>query len=345
MSENLFLLNPLNMSILSDNDNSSKQVSGCGGKIIRKTESFVKRKSRKLPTRSNPSLSNYICEQNEKPITVMPQKTYIFWILILIIFFMAMVNFLILIIMMNVLRIGEGMESMEMLSNDEVIKFYGDTDLDDVLYEGETVKGFQNIPLKIVGSDASFVMMSLKNRDSEIAMNKMKIDADEISFLDVDRFDVFDPVTWKNVFSTDYKEFKIPKGLSRLDVKKLRVSRMISPRNSNLTIKSDAVTRLRGSEGIRIRGKEITFSADGDIYLNSVQGVTYLSADKVFARKTPIVETKSNIGRSWSQSQYKLCVCMPQGQFFKIRIPSNIESHLACDYVDLSTEQSPCVSG
>lgn len=248
--------------------------------------------------------------------------------------------------MMNVLRIGEGMESMKMLSNDEVVKFYGDIDLDNVLYEGETVKGFQNIPLQIVGNDGSFVMMSLKNRDSEIAMNKMKIDADEISFLDVDRFDVFDPVTRKSVFSTDYKEFKIPKGLSRLDVKKLRVSRMISPRNSNLTIKSDAVTRLRGSEGIRIRGKEITFSADGDVYLNSVQGVTYLSADKVFARNTPIVETKSNnIGRSWSQSQYKLCVCMPQGQLFKIRIPSNIESHLACDYVDLSTDQNPCVSG
>lgn len=276
----------------------------------------------------------------------MPQKTYVFWILILIIFFMAMVNFLILVIMMNVLRIGEGMESMEMLSNEEIVKFYGDVDFDYVFYEDGLLKGFQNIPLEIAGNEGS-VMMALKNRGNAIATNKMKMTADEISFSDVERFEVIDPITRSNVFSTDYKEFRIPKGLPHLDVKKLRVSRLISPQDSNLTLKSDAITRLHGSEGIRIRGKEVTFSADGDIYLNSVKGVTYLLADKIVVRNMPIAKAMPipdpNPNLSLSSSQFKLCVCMPEGLLFKIRIPHNVKSHRACSYVDLSSDKNPCV--
>lgn len=276
----------------------------------------------------------------------MPQKTYIFWILVFIIFFIAAVNFSILVIMMSVLRIGEeGMESVEIVSKDKLIKFHGDADLDQVLFSDGPLKGFQNVPFKIQ-SDEGSVIVSMKNINDEQNANKIRITDKEIMFSNVEKFFVYDPISRRNIFSTDYKDFKIPKGLPNLDVKKLRVKRLLSPLHSNLTVRSDSITRFRGNGGLAVQGKEISFAADGDIYLNSVNGSIYLLADniKIDMKHVPVVVPNATFDFSGMRPihQFKLCVCMPQGYLFKVPILNNVKSHLACQFVDLSSGNTPC---
>ncbi|XKL59338.1 hypothetical protein PGB90_000354 [Kerria lacca] len=280
--------------------------------------------------------------QHFTTIGIMPQKTYIFWILIYMVFFIAAVNFIILVIMMNVLRIGLGLESIEIVSAEKLIKFYGNADFDYIVYKNGKLKGFNNHPIEINGIEES-VIMSVQNNDDITKLNNMILTENEISFNNVKIFDVIDPISRNNIFSTDYKDFKIPKGLPRLDVKKLRVNRLVSLQNSNLTIKSDAITRLSGNGGVRIRGKEITIIADGDIYLNSVNGSINLLADniKIDMKHISIVPPRMKFDPVLT-TQYKLCLCMPQGVLFKVPVIKNIKSHLACSFVDLSSDNNPC---
>lgn len=276
---------------------------------------------------------------------MIPQKTYLFWILVFIIFFIAAVNFTILVIMISVLRIGEGMESIEIVSKDDVIKFHGAADLDHVLYSDGSLKGFQNVPLEIQ-SDEGSVIVSMKNTHDDTNVDKIEINDREIAFTNVDKFFVQDPTSRRNIFSTDYKDFKIPKGLPLLDVKKLRVKRLLSTHNSNLTVRSDTITRLRGNGGLSVRGKEIFLAADGDVYLNSVNGSIYLLADniKIDMKHVPIVIPNAtfDVGGVRAVKQFKLCVCMPQGYLFKVPILQNARSHLACKFIDLSATNNPC---
>ena len=253
---------------------------------------------------------------------------------------MAAVNFLLLVIMMSVLRIGEGMESMEMVTNEDIVKFYGDVHFDKVSYEKEKIKGFDNIPIEIFGDNGP-VIMSVQQQETGQPANEMKVSDQGIAFSAVDRFDIMDPRSKDNIFSTDYKDFTIPKKVRHLDTKKLRVNRLVSPESSNLTIKSDTYTHLSGSEGIRLRGKEIIFAADGDFYLNSVNGHIHLIADKIQVRKFPVAEPRHH---PRPLTQFKLCICMPEGRLFRIPIlrNSSIKPYQACSYVDLSLEKSPC---
>lgn len=54
----------------------------------------------------------------------------------------------------------------------------------------------------------------------------MKIHRDFTLISGIDEFLVQSPTTGKNIFSTDYKDFKLPKGVSHLSVKEAHVSRV-----------------------------------------------------------------------------------------------------------------------
>lgn len=257
---------------------------------------------------------------------------------------MAAVNFTVLVIMINVLRIGEGMESMEMLSKEEIIKLYGDTDFDYIVYNEESLKGFQDIPLQVRSNDG-LVIMALNNY-RDMPADRMKLANSEISFSNIDNFDVIDPSTQETIFSTHNNNYEIPKGVSHLNIRKLRVNRLVSSSNSNLTIKSDSYTRIKGNEGMKIKGKEVTFFADGDIYLKSVNGDIHLLAGNITINMKDVQTAFTNpvrYGVNQSVSHYKLCVCMPQGVLFKVPVHKGKNPQKACSNVDLSVSNNPCI--
>lgn len=60
------------------------------------------------------------------------QKRYCLWALTTILAIIAILNMLMSLIIMHVLRVSKGMESLEIISDKNLMKFHGRTDLDNV---------------------------------------------------------------------------------------------------------------------------------------------------------------------------------------------------------------------
>lgn len=154
----------------------------------------------------------------------------------------------------------------------------------------------------------------------------------------IDSFTVGNP---KNpIFTSSFPNFGLPEGVSRLDVAAVYTNRVVSPLNESLTLKSSNYTRLKGNEGTSIDGSKIEWSAEGDIFLRSVNGTVVLSSKKglyLDVQNLPVV-----LSNKFAAHQYKLCICMPSGMIFRVPISSSYNSHMACSMVDLEEGNHPC---
>lgn len=66
----------------------------------------------------------------------------------------------------------------------------------------------------------------------------------------------------QRAFSTTFPNFGLPNGVQKLDIKKATANRITSGLNEPLLMKSERIIRLKGNEGIDIRGREVLFKAD-----------------------------------------------------------------------------------
>jgi beta-sarcoglycan len=124
-------------------------------------------------------------------------------------------------------------------------------------------------------------------------------------------------------------------------------SRIAAPIDQNLTIRSDSVINLHGTEGTRMEGKEMLWSADQDIYLKSVNGSIVLSGKEgvfIDMKSIPIAMSHDDKGFQYNdaQGQFKVCVCMPQGKLFRLPVPSG-QAKVSCSHVNLSPIYNPCL--
>lgn len=62
------------------------------------------------------------------------KKRYCLWTLICILAMIGFCNLILSITIIAVLRVSQGMESLEVIPNENLVKFYGSTDLDKVNY-------------------------------------------------------------------------------------------------------------------------------------------------------------------------------------------------------------------
>ena len=56
--------------------------------------------------------------------------------------------------------------------------------------------------------------------------------------------------------------------------------------------------------------------------------------------KIHIVRSRSSISLT---TQYKVCVCMPQGKLFRVPVSKDLSSHAACYNIDVSPQYDPCL--
>lgn len=140
------------------------------------------------------------------------------------------------------------------------------------------------------------------------------------------------------IFTTSFPNFGLPEGVRHLDVSTVYTNRVVSPINETLTLNSSNYTRLKGNEGTSIDGLNIKWSAEGDIFLRSVNGTVVLSSAGIYldVQNLPVV-----LSNKFTALQYKLCICMPSGMIFRVPVPS-YNSHLACNMVDLEEGNHPC---
>lgn len=153
----------------------------------------------------------------------------------------------------------------------------------------------------------------------------------------INSFTVGDPEN--PIFTTSFPNFGLPEGVRHLDVATVYTNRIVSPINETLTLKSSNYTRLKGNEGTIIDGSKIKWSAEGDIFLRSVNGTVVLSSAGIYldVQNLPVV-----LSNKFAAHQYKLCICMPSGMVFRVPVSTSYNSYMACSMIDLGESNHPC---
>ena len=268
-------------------------------------------------------------------------SAYLFWILISLLFILALGNLILTISILGVLRLGQGMESLELVPAESVIKFFGLIDLDNIYKRDGKLESFNDFPMEVEGDEGN-VFISIPENEKEIT-STINFDKKQKIIKNVDSFIVRNPLTGKTIFSTDFPNFGLPKGVGKLDVELVLTKRITSALDKILVIKSDSFVKLKGSEGIHIDGKEVIFSADQDIFLKSVNKSIILDGQNgviIDVRNLPIASEKNP--RTFTQ--YKICVCMPEGKLFRLAIPPGQSTVISCNNIATSSFDNPCTN-
>lgn len=263
-------------------------------------------------------------------------KTYAFWSLIILVCFLAWANMILTVVVFRVLHLGQGMESLELIPEQKIIKFYGETFFGRLFKPDGIIKGFGNTPFEIKGVGNGSVLFEVEDAKRNI-QNTFKIEKNGTHIRGVKNFIV------GNSFSTESPSFKLTKRSRNIEARVTSTNHITSEKNEDLSLKSDLFTKLSGSEGTLIDGKEILLTADQQVLLKSINGSVVLSGKKgvsINVAKIPIVHTRSV---STLTTQYKVCVCMPEGRLFRVPVSREPNSHAACHNIDYSSSLNPCM--
>lgn len=79
------------------------------------------------------------------------RNTFAFWTIVIIIFILAVGNLILTMTIIGVLRLGKGMEHLELVPEADTIKFFGITDLDRICKKDGILEGFSDVPVTITG--------------------------------------------------------------------------------------------------------------------------------------------------------------------------------------------------
>ncbi len=141
------------------------------------------------------------------------------------------------------------------------LKFFGNTDLDEINKLDGLIQGYGDEPLVISAGEEGGQVHLLVHEDHQPSLT---LDKSGINITQIDEFHVTSK-DGKQIFSSISPTLDLPTGVKDLRVRVAKVNRITSPINSTLELSSSSFTHLKGSEGTRMDGKEILWSADRDI--------------------------------------------------------------------------------
>ncbi|CAG0882131.1 unnamed protein product [Darwinula stevensoni] len=243
------------------------------------------------------------------------RKTYLFWALVGFLLILALGNLIVTCFLLGVLRLANGMKNLELLPDENIIKFYGDIDLNMTIKRDGLLEAFAEDGMTIESQEGE-VHLVFSNSSEAIHMDPIKTQVDNVN-----SFVVYDPETGEEIFSTDYPNFGLPKGVKQINIKQAIARSISSPVGSNLEFKSPSKLRLKGNEGTKMDSKNMIVTAMTDLFLKAVEGAIVLEAyDGVR------IDVKNvNLARSspTDEAQFQLCLCATTGQIFRVPIPLN----------------------
>nr|CAH7763558.1 unnamed protein product [Callosobruchus chinensis] len=262
------------------------------------------------------------------------RKTFAFWTLLTLLFILVIGNLMLTLTIIGVLRLGHGMQNIDLVPDHESIKFSGEVDLDHIYKRDGRIEGFQDKPVEILARNSPILLNLSKNGRS---VNKAKVDLNETTFRFVNYFQVIDNEN-NTVFTVTEPTYESLKNVGNFKTKHIQTNRIRSQIDDELRINAEVVN-VRGAEGTKIEGKEIIWNADQDIYLKSINGSIVLSgSDGIYLdfKRIPVAKLGPN---TYATSQFKLCVCMPEGKLFRIPV-ANVNEKVYCHHVSMM--QNPC---
>lgn len=273
-------------------------------------------------------------------------KGYGFWALVLALTIIALANLFLTITIFSVLSLTKSMKSVEVLPAANLIKFFGNFEIDKLIKADGIISGFSEDPIQIT-AQGSDINLKVENTLDSLSSPLLNIGQDSVEFLNVDSFDVYEPnrmPSKSNAFSTTFPNFDLPKGVQSLHIQKASVNRITSGLNHSLSIdgSSNSSVHLRGNEGLQLKSRELIFSADQNLSLRSINGSIILDAqDGVFLDVDRIalspIKLKDQNMFMQTIAEYKLCICMPGGVLFRIPVLEGTDT-IHCNSIDLAEE-------
>ena len=171
---------------------------------------------------------------------------------------------------------------------------------------------------------------------------EISINQENVEFNNVESFEIFEPrkMTKTSAFSTTFPNFGLPKGVQNLFINKATVNRITSKLDGSLLVRSEKTIRLKGNEGMALRGKEVLLRADQDLVLRSVNGSIILDGSDGVVMDVDYMAIAGNSDVK-KMAEYKLCICMPAGHLYRIPVLESTNT-ISCDSIDLTGENNPC---
>nr|XP_012140940.1 PREDICTED: uncharacterized protein LOC100876714 [Megachile rotundata]XP_012140947.1 PREDICTED: uncharacterized protein LOC100876714 [Megachile rotundata]XP_012140952.1 PREDICTED: uncharacterized protein LOC100876714 [Megachile rotundata] len=273
------------------------------------------------------------------------KRRYCLWILTFILAIIGLCNLFLNITVIAVLRISQGMEAMEMIPDENLVKFYGKTDLDRVCLRSGICQSYGDESMEISGDEAGIQIDVNNQRTQDETRVKVTVLPNGTSIAHVESFEIRDPRSGAIYFTTDFPNFGLPSGVEKIDVKLAETHRITSPVNESLTVNSDDQISMQGAEGASMESKDIVWSADTDIFLKSINGSIVLDAKEGVAIDVEnIPVTPIFLQNPPGQEQYKVCICMPQGKLFKVAVRTGSNSRsVNCARISRTPENDPCL--
>lgn len=290
---------------------------------------------------SEETTSDNVLSQYQDQNVIKGRHRFAFWIVVSVLIVLTIGNLFLTMTIIGVLRISKGMENIEIVPQEGIL-FRGNIDLDKVLYKGMgNIESFEEEGMEIHGDAAGVVMKVIRGG---ITHSRIILDNDNgISIKEVNNFEVKDAITGDTIFNIHKPQYNFPEGVENLIAKEVTTKKIASSIERPLYIRSEGKINSNGAEGIRVDSEEIfLMSADDSIFMNSTQGSITLDAFRgVFLDIDKIPIVKSEYGIRTSNLQYKICVCMPKGQLFRIPISRNYNSaKISC--LSFSALDDPC---
>ncbi|CAD1478694.1 unnamed protein product [Heterotrigona itama] len=285
-------------------------------------------------------VSSYTMSASNEKLT---KRRYCLWTLTFVLAILGLCNLFLNITVIAVLRISQGMEAMEVIPDENLVKFYGKTDLDRVCLQSGVCQSYGDEPMEISGDEAGVQIHVNNHRLYDETRAKVLVLSNGTTMSKVESFELKDPATGIVYFTTDFPNFGLPAGVEKIDVKIAETHRITSPVNESLTVNSDDQISIQGAEGASMESKDIVWSADTDIFLKSVNGSIILDTkDGVSIDVENIPVAPMFLQNPSSHEQYKVCICMPQGKLFKVAIRANSRS-INCARISRTPENDPCL--
>ncbi|XP_058823739.1 uncharacterized protein LOC131684677 [Topomyia yanbarensis] len=267
------------------------------------------------------------------------KNSFAFWIVIILLFSLALGNLCLTLTITGILKIYKGMENIEVVQSDEAVKFFGNVDFDRIYKRDGKLEGFHEEPMEITGEDGS-VSINLVNRNGH-SHNKIHLSKNGSTLKGINHFEVKDAASGRPVFSTSRPTYNMPLGAIMLHTNQVNAGRIASPINDTLKFQTRNKFTLKGTEGTRIEAKEMIWTADQNIYLKSDNGsVVIVGGNGIFINVNSLPIVQSEHGLRTGYNQFKLCVCYPTGKLFRVPIPKTHSMRVSCAH--FNSWNDPC---
>ncbi|KAH8346953.1 hypothetical protein KR059_003463, partial [Drosophila kikkawai] len=278
------------------------------------------------------------------------RNTFAFWTIVVILLALTVGNLILTLTIVGVLRLGKGIQGMEVIPEVDVVKFYGSTELERVQTSSiGQIHGFTDVPVSISsdaaadGEDGGVIVRVFRNANGASSeRDRIVLNKEGILIQATNLFEVKDPVNRLPLFSTHRPQYNIPGGVGALQAKVVSASGIASPIDESLVMESDGRMAIRGSEGVFFDAAGVDMQAEHHVSINSTQGATILEAGTgIFLDMERIPIVSSEMGLRTGSVQYKICVCMPHGTLFRIAIP-RVHNGPKISCAHFSGKDDPC---